>query len=136
MWEEWADQVADEADPVLRQPDDTAVDRLAARSGDELEIAVADPQPEPLLEGDVRCRCVLGRGHPRVGGGDRPGLVTELEPDGRRGPSQAADSLIIALASSIVGLSDVLCRLVAERAHTTEVVDMALGRDDVRRLTR
>src|SRR5207244_9015457 len=113
------------ADPVLGQPDDAAVDRLAARCGDELEIAVADPQPEPLLEGDVRCRCVLGGGHPWVGSGDRPGLVTELEPDGRGGSSQAADSLIIALASNVVSLSDVRCRLVAERAHTTEVVDMA-----------
>src|SRR2546421_9300574 len=103
MREQRTDEVADETDSMARQPDDTAVDRLAARRGDELEIAIADPQAEPLHEGDVRRRCVLGRRNPGIGGRDRRRLVAELEPDRRRGPSQATDALIISLAGSVVG---------------------------------
>ena len=105
--EQRAEQVADERDPVLGQPHDAAVDRLAHR-GEQLDAQPVDGEAEAVVEDDVGRRHRLRHRHAGVLLVDALRVGAEhVEPDAGGAHAQALDALVVGLARRVVRLGDV-----------------------------
>jgi hypothetical protein len=131
--EQGAEEVAREADAVLRQPDHHGVGGLAARRRDQLEAEAAELEGAAILEAEG------GQG-PRL----RRNLGAEVLPDVAQGlrdhrgegegaarGAEALDAGVVRLLGGIVRVRDDLRPLLPEQVDAAHVIDVALGQQDV-----
>ena len=120
--------------PCSGKPDDTAVDGLAARGGDELEVELADAEAEATIEGDVGDRLCPGAWSTpgfsaAISRARRPLTSNQMAAVRSR---RCGDAGVVVLAGPVVGLGHVPGAGLSEQPDAADVVDMGLGGDDIR----
>ena len=130
---EGAEEIAGEADAVLRQPDHHRVERLATRCGDQLDLEPPQLERVAVVERNGRSRGRLGRclgadpfAHVavRLADGLRPGEEAALGAKAREQP-------VVVLVRCVARLCDELAALVHEEPGAAHVIDVALGEEHV-----
>ena len=132
MPEQASEHVAAQADTLVRQPHDKAVERLAAGCGIQLQAAATQLDDTAVFDDDRRGRDTL-RGQRTESLRRTPDRVHHLV-DPREGGvlrPECRQQVIVALPRRPIRLGDNLTVRVGDRADAADMVDVALREDDV-----
>ena len=132
--EQRPEEVGEQRNPVLRQPDDAAVDGLAAGRGVELELELADAQREPRIEREIGHRPILALGSAGVPARELADHPRELAEPDQGGPgAEPRDPRVVGLTRGVHRLRDITRSRLAEQRDAAHVVDVPLRGDHVGR---